>query len=102
MAVVPNEGEGHAPVLTVTEARQGRRGRHMAWVLGISMALVVIGFASLWIASAPHLSNPAGQPTISSKADANRFQAPPPQPRQSETPQTTPTLKPGVGADGRR
>ena len=45
--------------LTVTQARQGRRGLHVAWVLGISMALIVIGFTGLWFANAPHNANDA-------------------------------------------
>jgi hypothetical protein len=99
MAVVANEE--HSAVLTVTQARQGRRGRHMAWVLGVSMALIVAGFFSLWAVNARRLANPETQPTVDSRTTANGFEAPPPQPRQSENPQTTPTLTPGIGADGR-
>jgi hypothetical protein len=76
----------HAPVLTVTEARQGRRGRHMAWVLGISMALVVMGLGGLWLAQAPSLSGPGGQTSLSPSVEqdqARAFQAPPSPARQS-------------------
>ena len=87
MAVGETEQE-HAPVLTVTEARQGRRGRHMAWVLGISMALVIAGLGSLWLASAPSLSGPGGQVSISAGLQPGKPAAAPQ------------AARPGVGADG--
>jgi hypothetical protein len=79
MAGVQNDE--HAPTLTVTQARQGRRGYPMVWVLGISMALVVVGFAALWLARAPGFSGSGGQTTASAK--------------------TTPTLTPAPGPGGK-
>jgi hypothetical protein len=80
-----------APVLTPTEARQGFRGKHLIWVLVISLGLIVVIYAvmvgGLW---GGRLSQPGGQ-TRASQAAANSFQAPPSQPRESENPQTAPT-----------
>ncbi len=95
MAVV-QDIEEHAPILTVTQARGAARGRHIAWVLGISMALVVAGFTAMYLYHLPHLNASSARSAASSNQAAG-FQAPPPQPRQSENRQTTP----GVGSDGR-
>ncbi|MGZ3272206.1 MAG: hypothetical protein ACXU82_06240 [Caulobacteraceae bacterium] len=81
------------PVLTTTQARQGRRGRHVLLVLAISMGLIVVIYAvmvgGLWNG---RLSQPGGQTRAGQSAidQARGFQTPPAQPRQSETPQTTP------------
>lgn len=84
----------HAPVLNPTEARQGFRGRRLIWVLLISLGLIVVIYAvmvgGLW---GGRLSQPGGQ-TRAPQAQANSFQAPPSQPRESENPQTTPTTTP--------
>jgi hypothetical protein len=91
MADVQNQDE-HGPVLTTTEARGASRGRHMAWVLGVSMVLIVVVFAVMWLGSATHLSGTGGQTTADSKAAATGFKAPAPQPRESES-----GARPGVG-----
>ncbi len=85
--------EEHAPVLTVTEARQGLRGRHMVWVLGISMALVIVGMGSLWLAHAPSLSGPGGQTATTANLQH-------PQAGQAH-PDAAATATPGVGQDGK-
>ncbi len=95
MAVV-HDTEEHAPVLTVTQARGAARGRHIAWVLGISMALIVAGFTAMYLYHLPHLNTSSAQSAASS-SQASGFQAPPSQPRQSENRQTTP----GLGSDGK-
>ena len=73
-------------VLTPTEARQGSRGRHLIWVLGISLGLIVVIYAvmvgGLWNG---RLSQPGGQ-TRADPSQAAGFQVAPPQPRQSENP----------------
>ena len=78
------------PVLTPTEARQGFKGRHLIWVLVISLGLIVVIYAvmvgGVWNG---RLSQPGGQ-TRAEGAAARSFNAPPPQPRESETPQTAP------------
>ncbi len=74
MATV-QDAEEHAAVLTTTQARQGRRGRHVAWVLGISMFLIVIGFAVLWLGNAGRMAG-GSQPKIDSPAAARSFDAP--------------------------
>ena len=97
MADVQNQDE-HGPVLTVTQARGALRGRHMAWVLGISMALIVIGLTALWLTNAPGLLVGGNQPTVNSQTVAKGFQTPPPQPRQSDSSKLG---TPGIGADGK-
>ena len=85
------------PVLEATEARQGRRGRHMVWVLGISMGLIVAIFAVMVVGvQGTRLSAPGGQTTVDQATlnQAKGFNAPPSQPRESENPQTTPTITP--------
>jgi hypothetical protein len=66
----------HGPAITVTEARQGRRGGGVIWVLGVSMALIVAGFAGLWLSNAPRNARSA-QPMVSSKTVAKGFDATP-------------------------
>ena len=94
MPAVRDSKPEHPPVLNPTEARQGFRGRHMLWVLAISMGLIVVIYAvmvgGVW---GGRLSQPGGQ-TLAPQSQANSFQAPPSQPRQSENPQTTPTITP--------
>lgn len=45
----------HAPVLEATEARQAFRGRHVLWVLVISLVLVVLALFGAWASHAPAL-----------------------------------------------
>jgi hypothetical protein len=97
MAEVQDQDE-HGPVLTVTQARGALRGRHMAWVLGVSMALIVVAFTALWLSSASRLAGPGGQTTVDSKTAAMGFKALPPQPRPSDSRNLA---TPGIGADGR-
>jgi hypothetical protein len=68
MADIQHHQEGHGPVLTTTQARQGRRGRHVLWILIISMTLLVIGYAVMVVGvQGTHLSRPGGQTTIDQK-----------------------------------
>lgn len=48
------DSEGHAE-LEATDARQGRWGRHMLWVLLASVVLVIIALFGSWAARAPDL-----------------------------------------------
>jgi hypothetical protein len=86
----------HAPILTATQARQGGRSyhNHMVWVLGVSMFVIVVGFVALWLSHAHGLSGSGGQTSVGRRAlqQSGGFQAPPSQPRESENPQTAPTL----------
>ena len=103
MATVRDTKPQRSPVLTPTEARQGFTGRHLIWVLVISLGLSVVSYAvmvgGVW---GGRLSQPGGQTRADQGAinQAQGFQAPPPQPRQSENPQTTPTT-PANTATGR-
>ena len=47
----------HAPDLAATDARQGRWGRHMLWVLLAGLVLVVIALFGTWAARAPDLES---------------------------------------------
>ena len=103
MAAVQDSQPDEGPVMTVQDARQGQRGRHVAWVLGISMLLIVAGFTGLYLYHLPHLSTAGSQSTVTSQKalDGQNFQAPPSQPRESENRQTTPTITPGIGSNGK-
>lgn len=46
----------HAPEIEATEARQGRWGRHMLWVLLAGLLLVVIALFGTWASRAPDLA----------------------------------------------
>jgi hypothetical protein len=96
MAEAQRQQGDQGPVLTTSQARQGLRGRHVLWILVISMGLVAIGYAVLVLGmQGRHGSSPGGQTTIDQKTlNQTGFTAPPSQPRQSENPQTTPTITP--------
>ena len=80
MADIQQPQGDHGPVLTTTEARQGRRGRHVLWILVISMALLIVGYGVMVVGvQGTHLSNPGGQTTIDKKTL-----------QQSENPQIAP------------
>jgi hypothetical protein len=82
----------HAPVLKSTEARQGRRGGGVIWVLVISLGLIVVIYAAMvGGVFGGRLSKPGGQTEVGQNTN---FNAPPSQPRESENPQTTPTTTP--------
>lgn len=48
--------EGH-PELPATDARQGRWGRHMLWVLLAGLVLVIIALFGSWAVRAPDLES---------------------------------------------
>ncbi len=71
MAVEPQIPEDHGPVLTTTEARQGRRGKHALWVLGVSMGLIVAIYAVMVVGvQGSHLSSAGGQTSVDQKTIA--------------------------------
>lgn len=76
MAVVhaPRNSQ-HGPVLRATQARSGRRGRHVLWILIISTALAALGLFALLAVQAPGLSGPGGQ-TTSQRPTINTPQSP--------------------------
>ena len=92
-----NPQPNQKPELQATDARQGCRGRHMIWVLGISMGLIVVIFGVMVVGvQGTRLSAPGGQTTVdqATLSQAKGFNAPPSQPRESENPQATPTITP--------
>jgi hypothetical protein len=46
------------PELEATAVRQGQTGTGLKWVLRISLALIVVAFAVLWLAYAHHGAHP--------------------------------------------
>lgn len=76
------------PDLSETDARQGRRGRHVLMVLVISLALIVIAFTVIWLTHNDKLSGPGGQ-TIAPPSAAEAFNAPEPAPIAGD--EATPT-----------
>ena len=75
--------DGH-PDLNVTEARQGRRGRHVLMILIISLGLVIIAFAAIWFMNAGRLGAVDGSKEAEAPAAAV-FNAPEPAPKQDDT-----------------
>jgi flagellar basal body-associated protein FliL len=69
------------PDLNATEARQGRRGMHVLWILVISLALVTVAFAVIWLSNAGPLSDKHGAKEAQPSAAAT-FNAPEPAARQ--------------------
>jgi hypothetical protein len=69
-------GEEHGPELTVQEARQGRSGRPIVLVLAVSLILVVIAFAAVWLYHAPGFAGPGGQTQVSGKATSAPLKPP--------------------------
>jgi hypothetical protein len=63
--------------LGATRARQGRLGRHVLWVLLVSLLLVVLGFFAAWTWKAPDL-NRAESKARTHAVDARKFDAPAP------------------------
>lgn len=74
--------EDHGVVMDVTHARQARRGKHVLWILIISLVLVVAALFGAWGMRAQQLQDVephnGRQP-----ADAQAFQAPEPAARQT-------------------
>jgi len=66
------------PVISPTQARQGRPGRPIFWVLVIGTLLAVVGLALTWAWKAPGLSAPGSQQKTASPAAASAFHAPEP------------------------
>ncbi len=79
------------PDLNETQARQGRRGRHVLMILVISLALVTIAFAVIWLTHSDDLAGPGGQ-QIAPPSTAARFNAPEPAAIQGD--EATPTTRP--------
>jgi hypothetical protein len=96
MAIGPDIEDEHAPVLTVTQARQGLRGRHIAWVLGISMVLVIIALGLVWMAHAPSLTRADRNASV--RAETTNVRQTPATPTSSSKAASAAT---GIGADGK-
>jgi hypothetical protein len=45
----PNETTEGRPVVPTTQARQGVTGHNVRYVLGVSIAAVVVAFAAIWL-----------------------------------------------------
>ena len=76
------------PDLNETQARQGRRGRHVLVILVVSLFLVVAIFAVIWLTHSDDLAGAGGQ-QIAPPPAAAAFNAPEPAPIQGE--ESTPT-----------
>jgi hypothetical protein len=60
----------HGPALSATQARAGRPGVHILWILVVSTGLAAVALLAILAFNAPGLSGPGGQtspekPTIS-------------------------------------
>jgi hypothetical protein len=78
------EAHEHHTDLSVTEARQGRWGRPVFWVLVISTSLAVLAMIGVWIAQSGSLN------TVQDKEAARTAQMSGPPPAPSSTPREAP------------
>ncbi len=65
MAKANSSTKEHGPELSVVQARQGRSGRPIVWVLAISTALIVVGLAAVWLHHAPGFSRLGAKTAVS-------------------------------------
>jgi hypothetical protein len=71
-----------APRLNTTRARQGRSGKPILWVLGISTVAAAAVLFGAWAFKAPDLATTSAKPTPETAAT---FNTPEPTPRQNES-----------------
>ena len=71
-----------APRLNTTRARQGRSGKPILWVLGISTALAIIVLFGSWAMKSGDLSTTNAGPTPEAAAS---FSTPEPTARQNQS-----------------
>jgi len=85
------------PVIGATRARQGRMGKHVMWVLVVSLALVVLGFFAAYSWKSDDLAST--EPNNGrEQVDAQAFNAPEPaainpQPAEVASPGSAPTSR---------
>jgi len=78
MADTSRPADPPRPVVDAIQARQGRSGRPIVWVLVIGTLLAALALTLAWLWKAPALSRPGSQQTTASKATASTFHAPEP------------------------
>ncbi|MDB5456405.1 MAG: hypothetical protein JWP92_1990 [Caulobacter sp.] len=61
------------PVLNETRARQGRRGRHVFWVLVISTVLAAIALFGAWAFRSGDLARTEPNVGVKNAAEAQRY-----------------------------
>jgi hypothetical protein len=83
MAIQENTTEDH-PVVAATRARQGRWGKHVLWVLVVSLALAVLALALTWGANSDDLAAVEGNQRADSQVEAARGETPQVPARQNE------------------
>jgi hypothetical protein len=84
--------DGH-PDLNATEARQGRRGKHVLWILIISLGLIVVIYGVIWLMNAGPLSDKSGNAQADPAAAAT-YSAPAPAAKQDNA-----QVAPGVTSE---
>lgn len=72
----------HEQVISVTEARGGRRGLHVFWILLISLALAAAALFLAWMWRAGDLASVGGQASAEGPAAAAALSTPQTQPPQ--------------------
>lgn len=73
-----------APQLNTTRARQGRSGKPILWVLGISTALAAAALFGSWAMKSDDLASTEVHNASTTQSAAN-FSTPEPTPRQNES-----------------
>ena len=70
---MPADLEHHGPVLNATRARQGRWGRHVFWVLIISIVLAALALFGAWTFRANDLAAVEVNNGAKTPAEAQRY-----------------------------
>jgi flagellar basal body-associated protein FliL len=78
-----NSDTEHSATLNVTQARQGRRGKHVLWVLAVSLVLVVAALFGSWFMKSDELATTESH-NARQTADAEVFNAPDPAVKQTD------------------
>jgi hypothetical protein len=80
----------HAPTLKATPARQGRWGKHIFWVLVISIVLAAIALFGSWGMRSGELASVEGNKGASTTAEAQQGTTELTAPKQTPQEQTAP------------
>ncbi|MBC7667230.1 hypothetical protein [Caulobacter sp. DWR2-3-1b2] len=73
---MPADLDRSGPVLNETRARQGRRGKHVFWVLIISTVLAAIGLFGAWAMRSGDLASVEHNNGAKTTQEAGRYSTP--------------------------
>ena len=73
---MPADLEHHGPILNATRARQGRRGKHIFWVLIVSTVLAAVALFGAWSMRAGDLAGVEHNNGAKTTQEAERYSTP--------------------------